>query len=379
MTNGELVQSISSAKRIVVKVGSAVLSSMEGGLHTEHIDEMVDSFARVLKTGRELVLVSSGAIAAGSKEMGMEGRPSSIPEKQAAAAVGQARLMWVYERCFRKKGLKVAQILLTRDDLSNRHRFLNARNTMFTLLRWGVVPVINENDSVVTEEIQFGDNDRLSALVTNLVQADLLVMLTDTDGIFEQDPKINPSARKLSLIEDIDETMTQVAWDSKSELGTGGMHSKLLAAKTASLFGVPTVVGNGKRPDTLEQILRGEDVGTVVLPKKNRLTSWKHWIAFSKRPAGSIVVDEGAKRAIVEKGKSLLPSGIKSVLKDFEAGDSVRCLDENGVEFARGLVNYSSRELEKIKGKKTTEIESILGYKYYDEIIHRDDLVLMAP
>jgi glutamate 5-kinase len=336
-----------------------------------------DSFSRIEKKGYELVVVSSGAIAAGIKKIGLRDKPTSIPEKQAAAAVGQARLMWVYERSFNKNGLKVAQILLTRGDVSDRRRFLNARNTLWTLIRWGILPIINENDTVVTEEIEFGDNDCLSALVTNLVQADLLVILTDIDGLFEADPKVRPDARRISIIEDVDDRVFSLVQLTTSDVGTGGMSSKLQAAKTAAIYGVPTIIASGRSCCALEDALAGEEVGTLVLPKENRINSWKHWIAYSKTICGSIVVDPGARRAILEKGKSLLPSGIREVEGHFGAGDSVSCMGEGGEEFARGLVNYSSDEVRKIRGRKTSEIESILGYKYFDEVIHRDDLVLM--
>jgi glutamate 5-kinase len=368
---------MSAARRIVVKLGSGVLTAPHGGLDNDHIQSLADSFCRIRAEGRELVLVSSGAIAAGSKKIGLRRRPTSIPEKQAAAAVGQARLMWAYERSFSRNGVKVAQILLTRDDLRHRRRFLNARNTLSTLIRWGILPVVNENDSVVTEEIKFGDNDLLSALVTSLVQADLLVMLTDIDGLFEADPKIHPEAKRIAVIEDVDARVLAAVEATTSPTGTGGMGSKLQAAKTAAVFGVPTVIASGKRPKVLEEILEGEEIGTLVLPKEDRISSWKHWIAYSKTPSGSIVVDEGARRVILEGGKSLLPSGIKEVLGDFGAGDSVSCVGEDLTEFARGLVNYSSDEVRKIQGRKTSEIESILGYRYYDEIIHRDDLVIL--
>lgn len=368
---------LGGARRIVVKLGSGVLAAPQGGLDTDHIQALADSFCRIRREGRDLVLVSSGAIAAGTKKIGLRRRPTSIPEKQAAAAVGQARLMWVYERSFSKNGVKVAQILLTRDDLRHRRRFLNARNTLSTLIRWGIVPIVNENDSVVTEEIKFGDNDLLSALVTSLVQAELLVMLTDIDGLFEADPKVHPDARRVPLIEDVDDRVLAAVEDTTSPMGTGGMASKLHAARTAAVFGVATVIATGKRPEVLEEILEGEEVGTLVLPKEDRINSWKHWIAYSKTPSGSLVVDEGARRVILEGGKSLLPSGITDVVGDFGPGDSVSCVGEDRAEFARGLVNYSSDEVRKIQGKKTSEIEEVLGYRYYDEIIHRDDLVIL--
>jgi glutamate 5-kinase len=368
---------VKGVRRVVVKLGSAVLTTSHGGLDTEHIQCLCDSFARVQTGGYELVLVSSGAVAAGSRKMGLRRKPKSIPEKQAAAAVGQARLMWVYERSFEKGDVQVAQILLTRDDLSDRRRFLNARNTLWTLIRWGILPIINENDSVITEEIQFGDNDCLSALVTNLIQADLLVILTDIDGFYDADPKVNPQARRISVIPDVDDRVLSSVQLTTSAVGTGGMASKLQAAKTAAVYGVPTIIASGRSGTVLEEILSGEALGTLVLPKEARITSWKHWIAYSKTPCGHLVVDAGAKRVILEHGRSLLPSGIRAVHGDFGAGDSVSCVDEEGAEFARGLTNYGSDEVRRIRGRKSSEIESLLGYRYYDEVIHRDDLVVL--
>lgn len=368
---------LSQIRRVVVKVGSAVLTSGHGGLDEQRIQSMCDDLSRVTGRGYEVVLVSSGAIAAGTRKIGLRRKPKSIPEKQAAAAVGQARLMWMYERCFGKTGRKVAQILLTREDLAERRRFLNARNTLFTLIRWGILPIINENDTVVTEEIQFGDNDCLSALVTNLVQAELLVILTDTDGLFDKDPKVHPEAERIDVVRDVDEKIFSMVELTTSEVGTGGMISKLQASRTASVYGVPTVITSGARERVLERVLEGEELGTLVLPRENRINSWKHWIAYSRTVCGALVVDQGARKAVMERGKSLLPSGLKEVRGNFGAGDSVSCLGENGVEFARGLVNYSSEELRRIQGHRTSEIQSILGYKYFDEVIHRDDLVVI--
>lgn len=369
---------LGQVRRVVVKVGSAVLTSGKAeGLDEQRIQSMCDDLSSVQGKGYELVLVSSGAIAAGTRKIGLRRKPKSIPEKQAAAAVGQARLMWMYERCFSRTGRKVAQILLTREDLAERRRFLNARNTLFTLIRWGILPIINENDTVVTEEIQFGDNDCLSALITNLVQAELLVILTDTDGLFEKDPKAHPGAKRIAVVQDVDERIFSMVELTTSEVGTGGMISKLQASRTASVYGVPTVITSGGRERVLERVLEGEELGTLVLPKENRINSWKHWIAYSRTVCGALVVDEGARKALRDRGKSLLPSGIREVRGNFGTGDSVSCIGENGTEFARGLVNYSSEELRRIQGCKTSEIESILGYKYFDEVIHRDDLVLI--
>ncbi len=369
---------LSQVRRVVVKVGSAVLTSGHGGLDEQRIQNMCDDLSTALGKGYQLVLVSSGAIAAGTRKIGLRKKPKSIPEKQAAAAVGQARLMWMYEKCFARTGRKVAQILLTREDLADRRRFLNARNTLFTLIRWGILPIINENDTVVTEEIQFGDNDCLSALVTNLVQAELLIILTDTDGVFDKDPKLHPEAHRIAVVQDVDERVFSMVELTTSEVGTGGMISKLQASRTASVYGVPTVITSGSRERVLERVLAGEELGTLVLPRENRINSWKHWIAYSRTVCGALVVDQGARKAVVERGKSLLPSGIREVRGNFGSGDSVSCLGEDGAEFARGLVNYSSEELRRIQGHKSSEIESILGYRYFDEVIHRDDLVVLC-
>ncbi len=369
---------LTGIRRVVIKIGSGILtSSDDGGLDLDHIQSLADNLSSVVGDGYEIIIVSSGAIAAGKIKLGFKGGIRSIPEKQAAAAVGQARLMWVYEKSFGSNGLRVAQILLTRDDLSDRRRFLNARNTLFTLLNMEVIPIINENDTVAIEEIKFGDNDNLSALVTNLVQADLLINLTDTEGFFNADPKRDPKAELISLVVKIDSEIEGYASLHTSATGTGGMTSKLQAAKMASAFGCPMVIVNGGIPTIVQEVLEGKDVGTLILPRENKVSSWKHWIAYTLRPSGGIIVDNGARKVIVEDGKSLLPSGIIDVEGDFERGEAIRCSGPDRNEFARGLVNYSASEILKIKGLKTSQIESRLGYKYYDEIIHRDDLVLL--
>ena len=369
---------LTGIRRVVIKIGSGILtSSDDGGLDLDHIQSLADNLSSVVGDGYEIIIVTSGAIAAGKIKLGFKGGIRSIPEKQAAAAVGQARLMWVYEKSFGSNGLRVAQILLTRDDLSDRRRFLNARNTLFTLLNMEVIPIINENDTVAIEEIKFGDNDNLSALVTNLVQADLLINLTDTEGLFNADPKRDPKAELISLVVKIDSEIEGYASLHTSATGTGGMTSKLQAAKMASAFGCPMVIVNGGIPTIVQEVLEGKEVGTLILPRENKVSSWKHWIAYTLRPSGGIIVDNGARKVIVEDGKSLLPSGIIDVEGDFERGEAIRCSGPGRNEFARGLVNYSASEILKIKGLKTSQIESRLGYKYYDEIIHRDDLVLL--
>jgi glutamate 5-kinase len=376
---------IKKARRVVVKVGSAVLSvapteGAEGaGAEPDIFTRLAEEIHLAKKGGRVVVLVSSGAIAMGMRKMPtLKARMVhlSIPERQAIAAAGQSSLMARYDDAFSLFSERVAQILLTQDDLADRKRFLNARNTLTTLLGFRMVPVINENDTVAVDEIKFGDNDNLSALVTNLVEAELLVMLTDIDGICDRDPKKDRSAKMIPLVEDIDSL--DVDWTTETSLyGRGGISSKVEAARKAAHFGCATVVANGMTPGILTRVLSGEDVGTFILPKEDRLTSKKHWIAYSTRPSGRVFMDEGARSALLKGGKSLLPSGIKKVDGTFEAGEVIHCVGLDGMEFARGVTNYSSPELERIKGLKTSEIEGVLGYKVYDEVIHRDNLVVL--
>jgi glutamate 5-kinase len=366
---------LEKVRRVVLKVGSRVLTGKGRTLSQPVFDRLAREISAAKKRGYEVVLVSSGAIAAGMGRLGLLEKPKTMPEKQASAAIGQSALMWSYEKAFSFYGEKVAQILLTRDDLSNRNRYLNARNTLLTLLDFGVIPIINENDTVVVQEIKFGDNDNLSALVTNLVNADLLVILSDIDGLYDKDPRVHKSARLIRSVDQVTEEMEQKATGTLSLFSIGGMVTKLQAARKAALFGVPTVLANGMTEELLGKILRGEEVGTLFTSQVNKLTSRKHWIAFTLEPQGRIIVDEGAKRAILQRGKSLLPSGVLSAEGKFSLGDPVALSDLNGREFAKGLTNYDSSEINKIKGLKTSEVESRLGYKYSDEIVHRDDLV----
>jgi len=368
---------LEKVRRIVVKVGSSILASVEEGLHYEVFSRLTKEISDLKRQGYEIVLVSSGAIAAGMEKLGYKTRPQAITQKQATAAVGQTRLMNIYENYFSRYQQMVAQVLLTHDDLSHRHRFLNARNTLLTLLELGIIPIINENDTVVVDEIKVGDNDNLSALITNLIAADLLIILTDIEGLCDADPRVNPTARCIPLVEDVDVDMKGIVGETQSEMSVGGMISKIQAAKKASRFGIPTVVARGTREGVLHQILKGKEIGTLILSKGQALSSRKHWIAFNPKPKGDVMVDDGAKKAIVQKGKSLLPSGVIKVRGTFDRGDLVTCLGPRGKEFARGLVNYSATELEKIKGLRSNQIESTLGYKYSDEVIHRDDLVVL--
>lgn len=367
---------LKKVKRVVIKIGSSVLVDSGAGLSDGVFAALTAQVAELRKHKKEVVMVSSGAIAAGRVRLGIESGPRNLPFKQAAAAVGQSQLMQTYERHFARHDLQVAQVLLTQDDLQDRGRFLNARNTLFALLSLGCIPIINENDTVVVEEIKLGDNDRLSALVTNLIDADLLVILSDIDGLYDSDPKNNCNAQLISLVESVDSQTTSLASETKSSFGTGGMQTKLEAARTANRYGIPTILARGRGPNVISDIFAGKQIGTLFLPKAEALSSRKHWIAFTLQPAGKLILDAGACHALVRGGKSLLPSGIRCVEGLFGAGEAVKCCDEQGQEIARGLVTYSSTDIDKIKGVKTTEIEGCLGFKSFDEVIHRNDLVI---
>ena len=365
------------AKRAVVKVGSQILSSAEG-IEEPRLKELVREVAALHSQGKEIVIVSSGAVAAGMTRLGRKERPKTIPEKQALAAVGQIRLMALYERFFSRFEKNVAQVLLTHEDLANRQRYINAKHTFQMLLEASIIPIVNENDTVAVEEMKFGDNDHLSALVATLLEVDLLVILSDVEGIYDRDPRTHPAACLFPLIKKIKEVRAGIVDESRSTLGTGGIVTKIDAAEKASAAGIPTVITNGLRVGSLTSVFNEEEeIGTLILPDENRLTNRKHWIAYNLKPAGDIVVDPGAYEALVRKGKSLLPSGLREIRGSFGVGECVRCLDLAGREFARGLVNYSAQELNQIKGLHTSRVEKVLGYKAYDEIIHRDDFVLL--
>ncbi len=369
---------LKNKKRIVVKIGSSILSQDQTGLNSARFRKLAAQIAKLQEQKTKVILVSSGAIAAGMHRLGFARKPTVIPKKQAIAAVGQTALMYEYEKAFAKHGLFVAQILLTRDDLTNRRRFLNARHAIAELLKLNIIPVINENDTVAVHEIKVGDNDNLSAFVTNVVEADLLIILTDIDAVYDADPRVIKTAQRLSIIENIDNKLRQAAADTQRAGSTGGMRTKLEAAEKATRYGVPTLIVDGNEPKIIERVLAGEDLGTLILPQEgvNRLSAKKHWLAYTLRPAGTLILDAGARDAIL-KGKSLLPSGIKAYRGDFSQGDPVDFALEDGTAFARGLTSYSSEELSKILGRKTTEIEKILGYKYFDEVVHRNDMVLL--
>ena len=369
-------QYLSKARRVVLKLGSAVLTAPDG-LNLPLIQRLVGEIGKLRSGEREFILVSSGAIAAGCRKLGLTSRPSGIPQQQAVAAAGQSALMLAYEEAFAEFGLKVAQILLTHDDLEARSRFLNARNTLFTLLQWQVVPIINENDTVATDELKFGDNDNLAALICNLVGADLLILLTDTDGLYDQDPREHPDAKLLPLVESFDPSLEKAAGPRAGPLGRGGMSSKLQAAKKAAAAGLPTLIANGLTPGILGQIFAAAQVGTLVLPQAQKLKSRQYWLAYNVTPQGAILVDQGAFEALVRHHKSLLPAGIVEVFGAFGKGAPVQLVDPEGHPFAMGLTNYSAREINRIKGRQTQEIAQTLGGpKGYDEVIHRDNLVI---
>jgi glutamate 5-kinase len=363
-------------KRIVVKIGSRVLTSKGEGLDFEVINDLVEQISNLAHAGKEVFVVSSGAVAAGIKELKLKDLPRTLPQKQAVAAVGQSHLIWAYERAFKQRRQRVAQVLLTHEDLRHRARYLNARNTLLTLIRLAAVPIINENDTVSVEEIKLGDNDSLSAMVTDLVQADLLLILTDIEGLYTADPRIDPTAEFMPEIPRITPAVEAMGGLPHHSVARGGMLTKIQAAKKLAASGIPTIIANGFRPGIVTAALAGEQVGTLFHPERRLWRGRKRWIVTTLRPRGALIVDEGAKAAIVSKGKSLLPSGILGIKGEFEFGDLVRCCDQSGHEFARGLVNYPGRDVRLISGLHTSKIEARLGHKYCDEVIHRDNLVV---
>jgi glutamate 5-kinase len=362
-------------KRAVIKVGTGVLTRNHD-LSVRIVSRLAREVSGLMDQGRQVLLVSSGAIGSGMKKVGIKDRPKDIPHKQAVAAVGQSRLMLEYEKAFARHKKKVAQILLTRDDLCNRRRYLNARNTLNVLLDWKIVPIINENDTVVVEELKFGDNDNLSAMITHLMDAQALIILTDIDGLYDKDPRVHRDASLMPLVSRIDRAMERAARDIPGPLGTGGMLSKVQTARKVTTGGIPMVIASGLKPNILKSIFEGKDEGTLFLPRTQKMTSRKCWIAFTLKAKGAIKVDGGAARAICKQGKSLLPIGITGVDGEFREGAMVRCLDPDGVSFARGLVNYKASDIRKVMRLKTNQIEQRLGYKHYDEVIHRDNLVI---
>ena len=370
-------QTISNAKRLVIKVGSALLTNDGAGIDRDAIDAWVEQIAKLLSAGKEVVLVSSGAVAEGLVRLGLDTRPQNIHMLQSAAAVGQMGLIQTYETSFRRFERQTAQILLDHDDMANRERYLNARGVMQTLMELKVVPIVNENDTVVTDEIRFGDNDRLAALVANLVDADALIILTDKDGMYDANPDIDNNATLISHAQASDTSLDAQAGTSNGALGRGGMQTKLEAARLASRSGCNTVIAGGRNQEILTRICAAENVGTFLTADKTPLAARKQWLAGQLQVKGSLVLDEGATKVLRQQGRSLLAVGVSAVKGSFTRGELVSCVDNSGVEVARGLVNYNSEETQLIQGKSTEEIISILGYCEDDELIHRDNLVIV--
>jgi glutamate 5-kinase len=371
------VSVISTASRLVAKVGSTLVTNEGRGLDRAAVAHWAQQIAALRQQGRQLVLVSSGAIAEGMARLGWRKRPSAMHELQAAAAVGQMGLAQAYEAAFAEYGLRTAQVLLTHEDLADRRRYLNARSTLFALLRLGVVPIVNENDTVVTDEIRFGDNDTLGALVTNLIEADALIILTDQRGLYEADPRKDPQARFVSHAQAGDPALEAMAGGAGSGIGTGGMLTKVLAAKRAAHSGAHTVIASGRERDVLVRLSQGECIGSELRAVLPVWSARKQWLADHLRLRGRVVLDEGAVRALINEGKSLLPIGVVDVEGDFERGDVVACVDAGGRECARGLVNYSASETRRIMRQPSSRIEALLGSMTDPELVHRDNLVVL--
>ena len=368
---------LTQCKRIVVKVGSSLVTNQGEGLDIPAIRNWAQQIAMLREGGHKVVLVSSGAIAEGMQRLGWKRRPSAVHELQAAAAVGQMGLIQVYESCFSVHGLHTAQILLTHADLADRERYLNARSTLRTLLTLGVIPVINENDTVVTDEIKFGDNDTLGALVANLIEADALIILTDQIGLYTADPRKDPNATLVSLAQAGDEKLEAMAGGAGSHIGSGGMLTKVLAAKRAARSGAHTVIASGHEIDVLPRLMHGDSIGTLLEAQPLPLNARKQWLADHLQISGKVTLDTGAVNALRNEGKSLLPVGITSVSGEFERGTVVAILDTNGQDIARGLINYNATETRRIAGHSSNKIESLLGYVDEPELIHRDNLILL--
>ena len=366
------------AQRLVVKIGSALLTNNGAGLDRDAIDGWVEQIAQLLAQGKEIVLVSSGSIAEGIVRLGWKTRPESIHELQAAAAVGQMGLIQTYESSFKRFDRLTAQILLDHDDLANRQRYLNARSALQTLIQLSVVPIVNENDTVVTDEIRFGDNDSLAALVANLIDADLLVILTDKDGLYSANPDTDPRATLISQAMATDPSLDALAGGSSGTLGRGGMVTKLQAARLAARSGCNTIIVGGRNANILHAVAAGDEVGTLLSADQKPLAARKQWLAGHLQVKGQLVLDAGAVKVLTEQGRSLLAVGVSRVVGTFTRGELVSCIDSDGTEIARGLVNYNSDEAGRIKGQSTESISEILGYREDDELIHRDNLVVNA-
>ena len=371
-------EALKKAKRIVVKVGTSTITYANGKRNFSQIDRLARELSDLQNQGKEMILVSSGAVAVGVDRLGLPAKPSTIPGKQACAAVGQGVLMHTYEKLFADYGQIVAQVLITRTEAIDRHRYTNCRNTLMTLLQQGVIPIVNENDVVALDELKIGDNDNMSALVAGIVDADLVIILSDIDGLYTANPATHPDATLVHTVQEITPEVEASAGGVGSSRGTGGMATKIQAAKAATNSGIQLVIASGTEKNAIPRILQGEEIGTLFVSRENRLQFRKRWLAFGAKIQGSIVVDDGCARAIRKAGGcSILPAGIYQVVGDFQTGSTVSVIDKEGHELARGLVHYTASELERIKGCKSSDIEGILGHKNYDEVIHRDDLVIL--
>ena len=368
---------VHSAQRIVIKVGSSLVTNNGKGLDNTAIRQWAAQIAALRKQNKQVVLVSSGSVAEGMARLNWHTRPKAMNELQAAAAIGQMGLIQAYETAFHEHNICAAQILLTHEDLADRERYLNARSTLFTLLDLGVIPIVNENDTVVTDEIRLGDNDTLGALVTNLIEADILIILTDQSGLYDSDPRKNPQAKLISVATAGDPALEEMAGGAGSNIGTGGMATKVLAAKRAANSGAHTVIASGREPNVLERLSQGESIGSELRASVAVRSARKQWLADHLRLRGQITLDEGALKALTQQGKSLLPVGVIRVNGEFERGDVVACVDENNVEYARGLINYSSSDTRRIMRQPTHNIETILGSMTAGELMHRNNMVVL--
>ncbi len=363
-------------RRVVIKVGTSTITHSSGKLNVRRMERLCRILADLHNRGLEVLLVSSGAVGAGMGRLGFSKKPDNLPVRQALAAVGQALMMQMYEKLLGEYGCTVAQVLLTRVGFNDRERYLNLCNTVRTLLEMGIIPIFNENDTVAVEEIKFGDNDTLSALIACAADAELLIILSDIDGLYDRDPRIDPEAKLIHQVQEISEDIRKNSGSKGSNMSSGGMKTKLAAADLVLPAGIPLVIANGSREEVIYQILEGQEVGTIFLPPLERRHARKHWIASGSRPEGKVVIDDGAVQALESRGSSLLPKGILAVEGDFSRGKLVSVVDGLGREVARGLTNYDARDLRKIMGHRSGEIEAILGAKDFDEAIHRDNLVL---
>lgn len=369
---------LKNAKRVVIKVGTSTITYANGKRNFSQIDRLAKEISDLQNQGKQMILVTSGAVAVGVDRMGLPGKPKTIPGKQAAAAVGQGVLMHTYEKFFADYGQIVAQVLITKTEAIDRHRYTNTRNTFMELIRQGVIPIVNENDVVALDELKIGDNDNMSALVAGIVDADLVIILSDVDGLYTANPQTHPEAKLVDTVQEITPEIEASAGGVGSARGTGGMATKIQAAKAATSSGIQLVIASGTEQNAIPRILQGEPIGTLFVSRENRLQFRKRWLAFGAQIAGSIVVDDGCAQAIHKAGGcSILPAGIYAVEGEFTPGSTVRVIDKDAHELARGLVHYSSDELKLIKGCKSGDIEKLLGHKNYDEVIHRDDLVIL--